>query len=182
MKPQSSLKEALIGTRGAARARLQLVRKFREQLNFKNAECAGGRIVRRAQRDHRPHEPPIGIAEIRGVATQHCRQHVLERCQTRCDRFPLSTRSRPWPASTDSSGLRHFPPFELFGDQAVPYPQRDKSNCRIVAKSDSRWRALTPRPCDPVPWSRRGALQFDLSQRETITNGSRPGQDCLAKA
>jgi hypothetical protein len=38
---------------------------------------------------------------------------------------------------------------------------KDKSNCRTVAKSDSRWRALTPRPRGPVPWSRRRALQFD---------------------
>ena len=30
-----------------------------------------------------------------------------------------------------------------FGDQEIPYPQGDKSNYRTVAKSDSRWRALT---------------------------------------
>src|SRR5258706_7500374 len=59
---------------------------------------------------------------------------------------------------------------------------KDKSNCRIVARSDSRWRALTPRPCGPAPLSRRGAPRFDLSQGDTITNSSGPGQDCLAKA
>ena len=31
-----------------------------------------------------------------------------------------------------------------FGDQEIPNPQRDSSNYRTVAKSDSRWRALTP--------------------------------------
>jgi len=30
-----------------------------------------------------------------------------------------------------------------FGDQEIPNPQGDKSNYRTVAKSDSRWRALT---------------------------------------
>jgi hypothetical protein len=44
-----------------ASAGFQLVRKFREQLNLGNTECAGGRIVRRAQCDHRPHKAPIGI-------------------------------------------------------------------------------------------------------------------------
>jgi hypothetical protein len=88
----------------------QLVWKFREQLNLGNTECAGGRIVRRAQCDHRPHKAPIGIVEFRGATPQR-RQCVLERLDARGDRFPLSTRSRPCPASTDSSGFRHFQPF-----------------------------------------------------------------------
>src|SRR6266436_4905462 len=134
MKPQSNLKEASIRTRGVARAGLQLVGKFREQLNLRDTECAGGRVVRRAQCDHRPHEAPIGIAEIRGVATQQCRQHVLKRCYTRCDCFPLSTRSRPRPASTDSSGFRHFQPFELLATKRSlsPKGQEQLSHCREI--------------------------------------------------
>ena len=142
MKPQSNLKEASIRTRRVARARLQLVRKFREQLNHRDTECAGGRVVRRAQCDHRPHEAPISIAEIRGLGTQQCRQHVPKRCQTRCDCFPLSTRSRPHPASTDSSGFRHFQPFELLAIKRSPILKGTRAT---VALSRNRTRrALTP--------------------------------------
>ena len=56
----------------------KLIWKFREHFSFADTECAGGRIIRRAQCDHRPHKAPVGLAEIRGVADQ-CRQRILKR-------------------------------------------------------------------------------------------------------
>src|SRR5256885_7119678 len=150
MKPQSNLKEASIRTRRVARARLQLVRKFREQLNHRDTECAGGRVVRRAQCDHRPHEAPISIAEIRGLGTQQCRQHVPKRCQTRCDCFPLSTRSRPHPASTDSSGFRHFQPFELLAIKRSPILKGTRATVALSrnrTRVGGRWRPTALRSC-----------------------------------
>ncbi len=158
-----NLKEASIRTRRLARAGLQFVAKFRQQLNLGNTACAGGDVVRCAQCDHRQHKAPIGIAEIRAVATQQCRQHVLERCDTRCDRFPLSTRSRPRSASTDSSGFRHFQPFELFGDQEVPLSPKGQEHlshcCKIglalagVGAPALPSRALVAPRCAPVRFS-----------------------------
>ena len=157
-----------------ASAGFQLVRKFREQLNFRDTECASGRIIRRAQCDHRPHKAPIGIVEFRSAAPQ-CRQCVLERLHARRDRCRLSTRSRPRPASTDSSGFRHFQPFFWRPrDPQSPRGQEQLSHCREIglalAGVDAPW------PCGPGPSSHRAAVRFDLSRGDTITNKS--GQLC----
>ena len=143
-----------------AGARFQLVWKFRKQLNLGDAECAGGRTVRCAQCDHRPHEAPIGVVEFRGAAPQRRQrgQRVLERQHARSDRFPLSTRSRPRSASTDSSGFRHFKLFDPFATRSC-LSLRDKGSCRTVVRGcdfalaalpATRFFALVASPCASV--------------------------------
>ena len=173
MKPQSNLKEASIRTRRVARAGLQLVRKFREQLDLGDTECAGGRIVRRAQCDHRPHKAPIGIVELRGAAPQ-CGQCVLERLRARGDRFRLSTRSRPRPPRPIPLDFVISNPLNFWRPRGPlsPKGQEQLSHCREIGLALAGVDA--PRPCGPLPSSRRGALRFDLSQGDTITNKSRP--------
>src|SRR5436189_1769900 len=57
--------------------------------------------------------------------------------------------------------------------------QEQPSHCREIGLALAGVGA--PRPCGPVPLSRRDALQFDLSPGDTITNSSRPGQDTSRK-
>jgi hypothetical protein len=64
-----------------------------------------------------------------------------------CTRGVIAFRFRPDPGLAPPRPIpRDFVisnPFELFATKRSPYPQRDKSNCRTVAKSDSRRRAVT---------------------------------------
>jgi len=53
-----------------------------------------------------------------------------------------------------------------------PKGQEQLSHCREIGLALAGVDA--PRPCGPLPSSRRGALRFDLSQGDTITNKSRP--------
>ncbi len=59
----------------------------------------------------------------------------------------MAFRFRPDPGlapPTDSSGFRHFQPFELLATKRCPILKGTRANRRTVAKSDSRRRALTP--------------------------------------
>jgi hypothetical protein len=161
-----------------ASAGLQLVWKFREQLNLGDAECASGGIIRRAQCEHRPYKAPIGVVEIRGAAPQcrQCGQCVLERLHARSDRLPLSARSGPRSASTDPSRFRHFQPFELLATKRSPIPKGTRATVALSRNRTRAGEALTPpalRSCALVASSYAPVRPFaGRHDHNTITSNS----------